>query len=43
LHALASYHVSQQNTQTGRLTAGAFDRILARARKLARASESGDR
>jgi uracil-DNA glycosylase len=32
---LASYHVSQQNTQTGRLTASMFDEVLRRARKLA--------
>jgi len=29
-----SYHVSQQNTFTGRLTAAEFDRILARCREL---------
>jgi uracil-DNA glycosylase len=31
---LGSYHVSQQNTQTGRLTAEMFDRVLSRAREL---------
>lgn len=31
---VASYHVSQQNTQTGRLTAEMFDRVLERARAL---------
>jgi uracil-DNA glycosylase family 4 len=32
---IASYHVSQQNTQTGRLTPAMFDAVLHRARKLA--------
>ena len=30
---LGSYHVSQQNTQTGRLTVAMFDRMLAEARQ----------
>jgi len=31
---LSSYHVSRQNTQTGRLTADMFDALLGRVRKL---------
>jgi uracil-DNA glycosylase len=32
---VGSYHVSQQNTQTGRLTTGAFDRTVRRSAMLA--------
>jgi len=33
---LGSYHVSQQNTQTGKLSPAMFDAVLAEARRLAR-------
>jgi uracil-DNA glycosylase len=33
---LGSYHVSQQNTNTGKLTPAMFDRVLARAKELLR-------
>ncbi len=34
---LGSYHVSQQNTQTGKLTPAMFDRVLAEAQSAAMA------
>jgi len=37
---VGSYHVSQQNTQTGRLTPAMFDAILARVRHLSTGPES---
>ena len=35
---IGSYHVSQQNTQTGKLTPAMFDAVLAEARRIARGS-----
>ncbi|HVT79632.1 MAG TPA: uracil-DNA glycosylase [Phycisphaerae bacterium] len=35
LHLLGSYHVSQQNTFTGKLTSAMFDAVLQRAKKIA--------
>lgn len=36
---IASYHPSQQNTQTGKLTRGMFHAVLARARRLLKTSQ----
>jgi uracil-DNA glycosylase family 4 len=40
---VASYHVSQQNTQTGRLTPAMFDAVLRRAKDLAGLTSSSGR
>jgi uracil-DNA glycosylase family 4 len=39
-HLLGSYHPSQQNVFTGRLTPSMFDDVIARARELARPSSA---
>lgn len=40
---LGCYHVSQQNTQTGRLTPAMFDAVLARASRVVEPVRKGDR
>jgi uracil-DNA glycosylase family 4 len=40
---LASYHPSNQNTATGKLTATMFEAVFARARELAEQKPSGER